>query len=172
MELAPRKNELYKNEFPSIKISPFDAELNSASNGDTFIHGKTFGKNFTRIFFFSYTYIRVHVWCPGANFSLRNEFPFIELSSFNAELNSESIELILMDGNSFLYNSFFRGASFTSILVIHIEMLSIFLIIKIIYLFFFFCWSLLFELVPLNTLFKRSINSIKRPFTIFNGLFW
>jgi hypothetical protein len=51
MELAPRNKELYKNlyknEFPSIKVSPFDAEFNSASNGDTFIHGKTIGKNFT-----------------------------------------------------------------------------------------------------------------------------
>jgi len=51
MELAPRNKELYKNlyknEFPSLKVSPFDAEFNSASNGDTFIHGKTIEKNFT-----------------------------------------------------------------------------------------------------------------------------
>ncbi len=51
MELAPRNKELYKNlyknEFPSIKVSLFVAELNSASNGDTFIHEKTIGKNFT-----------------------------------------------------------------------------------------------------------------------------
>jgi hypothetical protein len=48
MELAPRTKELYKklykNEFPSIKMSPFNAESNSASNGDTFVHGKTIGK--------------------------------------------------------------------------------------------------------------------------------
>jgi hypothetical protein len=51
MELAPRKKELYKNiyinEFSSMKTGPFDAEFDSASNGDTFIHGKTIGKNFT-----------------------------------------------------------------------------------------------------------------------------
>jgi hypothetical protein len=48
MELAPRNKELhenlYKNEFPSIKMSPFDVEFDSASNGDTFIHEKTIGK--------------------------------------------------------------------------------------------------------------------------------
>ncbi len=38
---------IYINEFPSIKLGPFDAEFDSASNGDTFIHGKTMGKNFT-----------------------------------------------------------------------------------------------------------------------------
>jgi hypothetical protein len=68
MELAPRNKELYKNlyknEFPSIKVTPFDPELNSASNGDTFID-----------------------W---------NSFLY-----------------------KFLYNSLFRGASFTSIRIIH-----------------------------------------------------
>jgi hypothetical protein len=63
MELAPRNKELYKNlyknEFPSIKVSPFDAELNSASNGDTCIHGKMIEKISSRIFFFhTYTYRR------------------------------------------------------------------------------------------------------------------
>jgi hypothetical protein len=61
MELAPRNKELYKNlyknEFPSIKVSPFDAEFNSASNGDTFIHGKTIGKISSG--FFSSTHIRI-----------------------------------------------------------------------------------------------------------------
>jgi hypothetical protein len=56
MELAPRNKELYKNlykiEFPSIKMSPFDAEFDSASNGNTFVHGKTIGENFTCIFIF------------------------------------------------------------------------------------------------------------------------
>jgi len=50
MELAPRNIQLYKNmhrnEFPSIKMGLFDAEFDSASNGDTFIHGKTIGENF------------------------------------------------------------------------------------------------------------------------------
>jgi hypothetical protein len=31
-------------EFPFIKMSLFDSEFNSASNGETFIHGKTIGK--------------------------------------------------------------------------------------------------------------------------------
>jgi hypothetical protein len=72
-------------------MSSFDAEFNSASNGDTFIHGKNFGKNFTWIFFSPiYIYIRVHIWCSSENFSLQNEFPFMELSSFDAEFNSAS----------------------------------------------------------------------------------
>jgi hypothetical protein len=54
MELVPRNKELYKNlyknEFPSIKMSPFDAESNSASNGDTFVHGKTIGKISSKFF--------------------------------------------------------------------------------------------------------------------------
>src|ERR671939_275796 len=44
---------LPQNEFPSIKIIPFYAEFNSTSNGDIFIDGKTFGQNFTSVFFFS-----------------------------------------------------------------------------------------------------------------------
>jgi len=51
MGLASRNKELYKNmyrnEFPSIKMAPFDAESNSASNGVTFMQEKTIGKNFT-----------------------------------------------------------------------------------------------------------------------------
>jgi hypothetical protein len=51
MELAPRNKELYKNryinEFLFIKMGLFNAEFDSASNGGTFIHGKTIGKNFT-----------------------------------------------------------------------------------------------------------------------------
>jgi len=51
MELAPRNKQLYKNmyinEFPPVKMGTFDAELDFASNGVTFIHGKTIGKNFT-----------------------------------------------------------------------------------------------------------------------------
>src|SRR5262249_35075415 len=39
--------------FPSMKLGPFDSEFNSASNGDTFIDGKTVGKNFPRNFFLS-----------------------------------------------------------------------------------------------------------------------
>jgi hypothetical protein len=31
-------------------MSPFDSEFNSASNGDNFIYGKTFGKNSASIF--------------------------------------------------------------------------------------------------------------------------
>jgi hypothetical protein len=31
-------------------MGPFDAESNSASNGDTFIHGKTIGKNSSGFF--------------------------------------------------------------------------------------------------------------------------
>jgi hypothetical protein len=54
MELAPRNKELYKkiyvNEFPSIKMGPFEAEFDSASNGDIFIHGKTIGKNSSGFF--------------------------------------------------------------------------------------------------------------------------
>jgi len=61
MELAPRNKELYKNlcenEFPSIKMSPFDSEFDSASNGDTFIHGKTIGKISSG--FFSSIHIRI-----------------------------------------------------------------------------------------------------------------
>jgi hypothetical protein len=53
----------------------------------------------------------VHIWCSSENFSLQNEFPFIEMSSLDSEFHSASNGLILMDGNSFLYNSFFRGAS-------------------------------------------------------------
>ena len=53
MELAPRNKELYKNsyknEFPSIKMSPFDSEFDSASNGDTFIHGKILSGFFSSI---------------------------------------------------------------------------------------------------------------------------
>jgi hypothetical protein len=30
-----------------MKMGPFDAEFDSASNGDTFIHGKMIGKIFT-----------------------------------------------------------------------------------------------------------------------------
>ncbi len=47
---------IYINEFPSIKIAPFDAEFDSASNGDTFIHGKTIGKNSSG-FFLLYVYV-------------------------------------------------------------------------------------------------------------------
>jgi hypothetical protein len=61
VKLAPRNKELYKNlyknEFPPIKMSPFDAESNSTSNGDTFIHGKTIGKISSG--FFSSTHIHI-----------------------------------------------------------------------------------------------------------------
>ncbi len=45
------RNLFVQIEFPSIKISSFDAESNSASNGGTFIYGKTNGKNFLRDLF-------------------------------------------------------------------------------------------------------------------------
>ncbi len=57
MELASRNKEshktLYKNEFRYIKMSPSDAELNSASNGDIFTHGKTIGEKFYLDFYFA-----------------------------------------------------------------------------------------------------------------------
>jgi hypothetical protein len=60
MELAPRNKELYKNryinEFPFVKMGPFNAEFDSASNGGTFIHGKTIGKNSSG-FFLLYVYV-------------------------------------------------------------------------------------------------------------------
>ena len=40
-------------------MSPFDSEFDSASNGDTFIHGKTIGKISSGFsFFYTYTYRR------------------------------------------------------------------------------------------------------------------
>jgi len=39
-----------KSIIPSIKTSPFDSEFNSASNGDIFIHGTSFGKILSRFF--------------------------------------------------------------------------------------------------------------------------
>ncbi len=63
VKLAPRNKELYKNiyrnEFPSIKMDLFDAEFDSASNSDTFIHGKTIGKKFYLDLYFSSIHIRI-----------------------------------------------------------------------------------------------------------------
>ncbi len=42
VKLAPRKNELYKNEFPSIKISSMDSEFNSALNELNSMNGNSF----------------------------------------------------------------------------------------------------------------------------------
>jgi len=51
---------------------------------------------------------------PGEIFTKR--FPVNKSVPFDAEFNSASNGLIMIDGNSFLYNSFLRGASFTSII--------------------------------------------------------
>ncbi len=54
MELAPRNKEshktFYKNEFRYIKMTPSDAEFNSASNSDIFTHGKTIGNILSEFF--------------------------------------------------------------------------------------------------------------------------
>jgi hypothetical protein len=59
-----------QNEFPCVKMSPFDPEFDSASNGDTFIHGKTIGKNFTFIFVLSPIHVYVTIYDVQGGFSV------------------------------------------------------------------------------------------------------
>jgi hypothetical protein len=79
-------------------MSPFDSEFDSASNGDTFIHGKTIGKNFTFIFVLSriHAFVTIYDVEEGVLF-LQNEFPCFKMSPFDPEFDSAS------NGDTFIY---------------------------------------------------------------------
>jgi uncharacterized membrane protein YsdA (DUF1294 family) len=81
-----------QNEFPCFKMSPFGPEFDSASNGDTFFHGKTIGKNFTFIFVLSriHAFVTIYDVEEGVLF-LQNEFPCMKMGPFDAEFNSALI---------------------------------------------------------------------------------
>jgi hypothetical protein len=72
-------------------MSPFDPEFDSASNGDTFIYGKTIGKNLTFIFVLSpiHVYVTIYDVEEGVLF-LQNEFPSMKMSSFDPEFDFAS----------------------------------------------------------------------------------
>jgi hypothetical protein len=95
-----------------MKVSPFGPEFDSASNGDTFIHGKTFGKNFTFIFVLSpiHVYVTIYDVEEGVLF-LQNEFPCFKMSPFDPEFDSAP------NGDTFIYGKTF-GKNFTFIFVL------------------------------------------------------
>jgi hypothetical protein len=81
-----------------MKMSSFDSEFSSASNGDTFIHGKTIGKNVTFIFvlFPIDVYVTIYDVEEGVLF-LQNEFPCMKMGPFDAEFNSA------LNGDTFIH---------------------------------------------------------------------
>ena len=80
---------------PSVGISSFDSEFNSAPNGGTFIHGTYFVKILPIPLFFSY----IEEENPDKIFP--KYVPWIKVPPFDAELNFESNELIPTDGTYF-----------------------------------------------------------------------
>jgi hypothetical protein len=101
-----------KNEFPSMKMSSFDSEFSSASNGDTFFHGKTIGKNLTFIFVLSPIHVYVTIYdVEEGVLLLQSEFPSMKRSSFDPEFDSASNRDTFIHGKTI-------GKNFTSILVL------------------------------------------------------
>jgi hypothetical protein len=95
-----------------MKVSSFDSEFSSASNGDTFFHGKTIRKNFTFIFVLSriHAYVTIYDVEEGVLFR-QNEFPCFKMSPFGLEFDSAS------NGDTFIYGKTI-GKNFTFIFVL------------------------------------------------------
>jgi hypothetical protein len=125
VKLAPRgasttKHEILPNVFPWIKVSPFDGESNSETDGLILMDGNSFWREKFSLGHYIYTHIcvrekkriQVKFW-PSV-------FPSIKVSPLDAESNSESKGDTFIHGKTFGKISCFvvlapRGASFTSI---------------------------------------------------------
>ena len=86
MELAPRNKEFCKNEFPSMKMCLFDAEFNSESNGDIFIHGKTIRKKFPLICILLLYVYMCHHMTFGTQFLCAEQIPVLENESIRCRI--------------------------------------------------------------------------------------
>ena len=78
-----------------MRTSSFDSEFNSASNGATFIHGTSSRKKPNPVLFL------VHGGHEDTSKKISKLVPWIKVAPFDAELNSESNEVALMDGTYF-----------------------------------------------------------------------